>query len=122
MASRRPERAVGPAYESRRHLPEEDMKDEIVEVGDAQREKDVPGNQLLDDDGGVPRRRRAGNRDQRDAQPDDEEGEREVRQEEGNGGGDEIGHDGRRLAPGERIDNLPPLRAQLPGGLAEFVA
>jgi hypothetical protein len=28
----------------------------------------------------------------------------------------------RRLTPGDRIDNLPPLRAQLSGVMAEFVA
>jgi len=32
------------------------------------------------------------------------------------------GRDDRRLPPGGWIDNLPPLRAQLSGVLAEFVA
>jgi len=35
------ERAVGPTDEGRRHLPEEDMKDEIAEVSHAEGEKDV---------------------------------------------------------------------------------
>jgi hypothetical protein len=103
-------------------FPEEDVTDEIVEIADADSEKDVPGNQLLDDGGRGHRPWRPGDGDQRDDQPDDEESEREVRQDEGDGCSDEVGHGNRRVTPRGSIDKLPRLRAQLVGVLAEFVA
>jgi hypothetical protein len=76
------ERAVGPADEARRHRAEKGMHHEVVEKAEADREQQEIREQCFHNDRRRQRLRRPQQRDARGDQPDDQEGEREVAQDE----------------------------------------
>ena len=93
------ERAVGPADEARRHLAEEDVEDEVVEVAEADREQDEVGEQLLRHVGAREAVRLAGDGDRRRDQPQDEERQGEIPQREC----DQLGHRPAFRSPSSRF-------------------
>ena len=76
------ERAVGPPDERGRDLPEEHVKNGVVEKTDADREEHIPGQKFFDDRSGVHRFWRAGDRQAGKDQSDDQKGQRKVRKNE----------------------------------------
>jgi hypothetical protein len=86
------ERAIGPADERRGHLAEKGVHDEIVKIINTDIEKNEPGEEFLDNRGGAHGLWGLSNRDDRKDQPNHQEGQRIVRQDEGDGGLDKVCH------------------------------
>ena len=67
------ERTVGPADEGCDRFPEEDMHNEIVEIGAANGEKDMPGQELLNHHRGADGALRPGDGNKGKDQSEDQE-------------------------------------------------